>query len=184
MKYPSESDLPQKSGTKKAILRKIPQKTPPDKATVQRRRSDPLSPKKEPRSVNDLPPYERGLYYEDFACRWLKKKGYKILDRNYRGRKRSELDLVAKDGETLVFIEVKSRRRKSRHTPLRSLHVRKRSSLARACADYVTDLIDSGVDTKDLDLRFDVIAIDFDEAGVPTALDHYPAYWVIDLDSV
>ena len=155
MKYPSESN-PSK------------EKTPPRKSP----------------SINELPPYQRGLYYEEFACRWLKKQGYKILDRNYGGRKRSELDIVAKDGEALVFVEVKSRRRKSRHTPLRSLHIRKRISLARACADYLKDLNASGVDTEDLDLRFDVIAIDFDETGVPTALDHYPAYWVIDLDSV
>lgn len=91
---------------------------------------------------------------------------------------------MAKDGETLVFIEVKSRRRRSCHTPLRSLHLRKRISLARACSDYLKDLNASGVDTEDLDLRFDVIAVDFDETGVPTALDHYPAYWVIDFDSV
>lgn len=45
---------------------------------------------------------------EDLACEYLKKQGYKILERNYRIRG-GEIDIVAKDGDYLVFVEVKAR---------------------------------------------------------------------------
>lgn len=49
-----------------------------------------------------------GNYGEDLACEYLKKHGYKILERNYRIRG-GEIDIVARDGNYLVFVEVKSR---------------------------------------------------------------------------
>ncbi len=125
---------------------------------------------------NNLLSYEKGLHYEEFVCRWLKQQGYHILDRNYRGRKQSELDLVAKDGKTLVFIEVKARRGKSRFSPLRSIDLRKRRALATACSDYLTQLQFLGIDTQELDLRFDIITLAFNESGTPVSLTHYPDY--------
>lgn len=49
-----------------------------------------------------------GLTGETFACAYLEDHGYRILERNYRC-KLGELDIVAQDGSTLVFVEVKAR---------------------------------------------------------------------------
>jgi putative endonuclease len=51
---------------------------------------------------------ETGRLGEDLATKFLEAKGYKILDRNY-STKFGELDIIARDGETLVFVEVKTK---------------------------------------------------------------------------
>lgn len=116
------------------------------------------------------------MYYEDFVCKWLKNRGYHILDRNFRGRKRSEIDIVAKDGKTLVFVEVKARRKLSVYSPLRSIDAQKRRSLSFASADYLRALERSGVETEDLEVRYDVATVAFDREGVPRSLDYYISY--------
>lgn len=128
------------------------------------------------RPIHNLPPYERGLYYEDFVCRWLTDRGYRILDRNYIARKRREIDIVAKERDTLVFLEVKARRRMSVYTPLRAIDPRKRQALASAASDYLQQLRQTGVDTDELKIRYDVVALTFDSEGVPVAADHYISY--------
>ncbi len=125
---------------------------------------------------NTLPPYERGLYYEDWVCRHLRAQGYHILDRNYRARKQSEIDLVAKDGKTLVFVEVKARRRITVYSPLRAVDETKRRALALAARDYCNALADTGVEMEEIPRRYDVVALYFDGNGRPCALDHYPGY--------
>ena len=49
-----------------------------------------------------------GKYGEDLACRELEQRGYVIIERRYR-RRGGELDIVARDGDTTVFVEVKAR---------------------------------------------------------------------------
>src|SRR6267378_130556 len=56
----------------------------------------------------------RGARGEKLACRFLKRSGYKILFRNFRGRSGGEIDVVCRDNDTLVFVEVKTRTRISR----------------------------------------------------------------------
>lgn len=126
--------------------------------------------------VNQLPPYERGLYYEGVVCRWLKKRGYKIIDRNFRGRRRREIDIVAKDKDTLVFIEVKARRRFTEYSPLRAIDQKKQISLASVTKDYLNQLRLAGIDVRELKLRFDVVALFFDETGKPACIEHYISY--------
>ena len=126
--------------------------------------------------INTLPPYERGLYYEEFVCRWLKKRGYRILDRNYYGRRRREIDIIAKDKDTLVFIEVKARRRNSVYTALKAIDRKKRLSLMLVSRDYIRQLERSGIDVEDLKIRYDVVALAFDREGVPDCIDHYISY--------
>ena len=53
--------------------------------------------------------YDLGKRGEDLATEYLMKKGYKILERNFRAGK-CEIDIVAKDGQKLVFVEVKTRK--------------------------------------------------------------------------
>jgi len=56
----------------------------------------------------------RGARGEKLACRYLKRSGYKILLRNFRGRSGGEIDIVCRDNDTLVFVEVKTRKRRFR----------------------------------------------------------------------
>lgn len=126
--------------------------------------------------INTLPPYERGLYYEEFVCCWLKQRGYRILDRNYYGRRRREIDIIAKDKDTLVFIEVKARRRNSVYTALKAIDRKKRLSLMLVSRDYLRQLRRFGIDIEDLNIRYDVVALAFDEEGVPSCIDHYISY--------
>src|SRR5499427_2382305 len=51
----------------------------------------------------------RGALGEKLACRYLKRNGYKILFRNFRGRSGGEIDVVCREDDTLVFVEVKTR---------------------------------------------------------------------------
>ena len=52
---------------------------------------------------------KEGAYYENLVAEYLKTQGYEILEKNYRCRI-GEIDPIAKEGETLVFVEVKYRR--------------------------------------------------------------------------
>src|SRR5207253_10441071 len=53
----------------------------------------------------------RGARGEKLACRFLRHNGYKILYRNFKGRSGGEIDIVCRDDDTLVFVEVKTRTR-------------------------------------------------------------------------
>jgi putative endonuclease len=102
----------------------------------------------------------QGAAYEHLACSYLKRKGYKILDRNvYLMRK--ELDVVALSGETVVFVEVKGRRSGRFGTPGEAVGIAKRKHIVGAASAYL--------DLKNLrgrPCRFDVVAVTF-EAGNP-----------------
>lgn len=132
-------------------------------------------PKQAPPDVS-CPPFERGLYYEDVVCRWLKRCcGYRILERNYRFRN-SEIDIIAKKGDCLVFFEVKARRRNTVYYPLRRIDRQKLRNLKIASCAYLRELCSDGIDLEDLAIRWDVIALFFDEDGVPLYLNHYISY--------
>ena len=73
---------------------------------------------------------------EQIAEQYLLKNGYRILERNVRSR-RGEMDLVAMQGETLVFCEVKSRQGVGELYPGDSIHARKQGRLIRLAAGYL-----------------------------------------------
>lgn len=75
------------------------------------------------------------VFGEEKACEYLKKQGYKILDRNYR-KKYQELDIVALDGDTLVFVEVKTRFSVSYGTPFEGISYWKLKSLVNLSQYY------------------------------------------------
>ncbi|MBF0096232.1 MAG: YraN family protein [Magnetococcales bacterium] len=77
-----------------------------------------------------------GLESEQVAERYLHKNGYRILERNVRSRQ-GELDMVALQGEVLVFCEVKSRRGAFGPDPAENLHARKQARLVRLAAAYL-----------------------------------------------
>ena len=101
----------------------------------------------------------RGRAAEDLAARFLAASGLVILERNVR-LPGGELDLVARDGEVVVFVEVRSRRRGSRFSPEATVDRAKRARLARAA--------DAWLSRRGLPLarcRFDVVAVVASRAG-------------------
>jgi len=94
-----------------------------------------------------------GRWGEDAAGRFLRQKGYRILARNYRTRG-GELDIVAMDGETLVFVEVKSRRSERFGGPLEAVDANKRARMTKAALAYIANELDSTPPC-----RFDVVGI-------------------------
>lgn len=128
------------------------------------------------REIRNLPPYERGLYYEDFVCRWMKTQGCKILDRNVPGPQKSEIDIVAKIGKTLIFTEVKARRKETLFSPLHSIDERKRHLLALATEHYLNCLQETGVPLEELEIRYDVACVGFDREGIPRSIEYYRGY--------
>lgn len=108
--------------------------------------------------------HETGKYYERLAGTFLEKQGLQILEYNYRCR-RAEIDIVAKDGDTLVFCEVKSR---SQGDPLEAVNRRKQLRISYAALSYITR---SGC--SDMCCRFDVIGITGDQISwIKNAFDY------------
>jgi putative endonuclease len=103
---------------------------------------------------------QRGISGEDAAAEYLQSKGYRILERNYRFR-RGEIDIVAQDGATLVFVEVKARHSREFGTPEEAVTFRKRNQLRKIARGY---LFDRKIDGREC--RFDVIGIEY-ENGTP-----------------
>lgn len=90
---------------------------------------------------------------EDEASKFLKKNGYKIIERNFRCRS-GEIDIIAKEGKTVVFVEVKARNSATKGDPASAVTARKQKSITRAALHYLKTK--SIYDQK---VRFDVIAI-------------------------
>ncbi|MBQ9408640.1 MAG: YraN family protein [Clostridia bacterium] len=90
---------------------------------------------------------------EDFACAYIREQGMKILARNFRFG-RDEIDIVAKDGDAVVFIEVKARQSTVMGRPEEAVTAAKRRAIIHAATGYLKQngLLDSRI-------RFDVAAI-------------------------
>lgn len=99
-----------------------------------------------------------GLKGESLAVRFLETKGYKILSKNYRTFV-GEIDIIAQDGETVVFIEVKTRTNDSFGYPFESVHRKKRRKLRDLALLYLKK------QGKELPVRFDVLSIMLTESG-------------------
>ena len=87
---------------------------------------------------------------EDAAVQCLEKMGYTILERNYRLRI-GEVDIIARDKEYLVFIEVKTRRSKTFGSPFEAVDTRKQQQIIQVASVYVRG--------KEVPVRFDVVAV-------------------------
>lgn len=102
----------------------------------------------------------RGGLGEDAAARNLESRGYRILERNWR-HGRLEIDLVCRDGDSLVFVEVKTRGRGSRGTAMDALNRAKCERLVRAASHYL-----SKHDLWDSPCRFDLAAVSEEDRGL------------------
>ena len=95
-----------------------------------------------------------GLYYETQAAVFLEKQGYQILERNFRCPA-GEIDLIAKEGGYLCFVEVKYRSERETGTPEEAVDAKKQKRISRAALYY---LMKQGLgDTTPC--RFDVVGI-------------------------
>ena len=99
-----------------------------------------------------------GISGEDLACAELQRRGYAIVERRYRTRL-GEIDIIAKDGLTVVFVEVKARMTQDFGGAAAAMTGWKQRRIARMAADYL-----ARQKLHDCPCRFDVVAIDFDES--------------------
>ena len=111
-----------------------------------------------------LPLGQRG---ELAAARYLKRLGYTVLARGQRDRI-GEIDLVAVDGRTLVFVEVKTRRNHDAGSPSEAVDAAKQRQLTRAALSYLRrhDLLEQRA-------RFDVIAITWPVSSARPTVEHF-----------
>jgi putative endonuclease len=110
------------------------------------------------------PPTNRitlGKAGEDYACRELERHGYEILARRFRTRL-GEIDIIAREGTTLVFIEVKARRTTRFGAPSEAVDWRKQQTIARIAAEYI--LRHARGPSR---CRFDVVSLLFGEGLRP-----------------
>jgi putative endonuclease len=116
--------------------------------------------------VSTDPRQHLGRLGERLAAEHLERLGYAIVARNHRTRY-GEIDVVACDGSTLVFCEVKTRR--GRGDPWDALHPAKQAQVRRMARAYLADAIDR---PRVPLLRFDAIGIVIDARGRLTRLEH------------
>ena len=90
---------------------------------------------------------------EEIASRYLTRKGYRIVERNYRTR-RGELDVIARQRDTLVIVEVKLRRGTAFGDPLDAVTPRKQRSIRLITEEYLAER-----EPDYQELRFDVLGI-------------------------
>jgi putative endonuclease len=103
-----------------------------------------------------------GNYGEQVARDWLRSQGCKVLARNFKGPRRGEVDIVARDGKLLLFIEVKTRREGTRIRPLDAVDKSKQALVQRGANAWLKRL-----GTRDLPWRFDVIEVYVEEGKKP-----------------
>ena len=104
----------------------------------------------------------RGARGEKLACRFLRHKGYKILYRNFKSRSGGEIDIVCRDRDTLVFVEVKTRTREDFGRPIAAVDREKQKRISRGGLNWLRML-----DNPDILFRFDVVEVIIAEDASP-----------------
>jgi putative endonuclease len=95
-----------------------------------------------------------GVRGEKLACRFLRRNGYRVLYRNFRGRSGGEIDIVCRDKDMLVFVEVKTRTREDFGRPFDAVDRNKQKRIARGGLAWLRLL-----DDPDILFRFDVVEV-------------------------
>lgn len=96
--------------------------------------------------------YRLGLHGERLACDYLTNTGYKILHTRHR-IEGIEIDIIALKDDTLVFVEVKTRRSDNLESPQDAVDIKKQHRMIRAANAYMQ------TSEQDVSIRFDIIAI-------------------------
>lgn len=107
------------------------------------------------RSPSNLSPRQLGKSGETAAVRYLQRRGYQIAAQGFRAQ-RGEIDIIAYDGQILVFIEVKTRRTRQFGAPEEAVTHAKQKQIRRLAAVYCTLH-----NLEDTPCRFDVLSLQF-----------------------
>ena len=102
---------------------------------------------------------DKGDRGEDRAAAFLRKEGYRILERNYRCTL-GEMDIIAREGKTIVFVEVKTRSSDLFGSPQAAIGPQKQRRMTAIDLCYL-----KGQGWLGIPARFDVAAVSLDEAG-------------------
>lgn len=97
----------------------------------------------------------KGKDKEELAAKFLENKGYIIVETNFRVRQ-AEIDIVAKDGSTIVFVEVKYRSSEKNGNPLEAVDMRKQRQISKAALFYMNT---RKIPADTIPIRFDVVGI-------------------------
>ena len=120
------------------------------------------------RSKTELPLHlQHGALGEKAAKKYLRKKGLKFLTANFRSP-RGEIDLVFRDGDCLVFVEVKTRSSEDWTRPAAAVDERKRRLLSQTALDYLRLL-----DNPQVKIRFDIVEVLLEDSQV-VEIRHLP----------
>ncbi len=109
-----------------------------------------------------------GQWGENVAAHHLEAGGLVLIERNWR-RRGGEIDLVARDGETFVFVEVKTRRGREFGAPEEALTARKAQKLLELGQLYMAEH-----ELDDVNWRIDLVAVELDDTGLLLRCDHIP----------
>jgi putative endonuclease len=107
-----------------------------------------------------------GARGEKLAADFLEKKGYIILQRNYRCRE-GEIDIIAQQGECLVFVEVRTRKSPGFGTPEESISFSKKEKLVS-----LTDIYLQNCESLPPSWRIDVVAVELNSRNTVSRLEH------------
>jgi putative endonuclease len=103
-----------------------------------------------------------GARGEKLAARYLRRNGFTVLYRNFRGRQGGEVDIVCRDGDVLVFVEVKTRTREDFGRPLDAVNRAKQRRISLGALAWLRLLGD-----PDILFRFDVVEVVMAENADP-----------------
>ncbi len=106
------------------------------------------------------PRHRTGQQGEDAACKYLQGRGFRIVERNFRCPF-GEVDIIARDGETLVFVEVRTGGRGRIHAPEETVSAKKQLKIGRSALFYLQR---HGLEDR-CAARFDVVAVEQTEKG-------------------
>ncbi len=112
---------------------------------------------------------EIGTTGEDLACQRLLKSGFTIMERNFRFGK-AEIDIIAKNNNFIIAVEVKTRRSASRTDYFHAVTRAKMSSMVRALEFYMRK---KGIS---LETRFDFVRVDL--GGKEPFIEHVPSFFI------
>ena len=114
--------------------------------------------------------FRRGIVSEYVAAGYLLLRGYRILAMRYRS-KAGEIDIIAADGDVLVFVEVKTRRSDVENDPEESVNWHKRRKLTQVARHFIAHK-----NAHNMTARFDVVAIVMPESGKPVITHFVEAF--------